>query len=789
MDDTSSKVPKIKVDLDGDETLVFFPSCSGAVKTESNLVTPIPDIDLDVDAEDEEVMPHFLLQQQLKSYFKSRKEMPTPDKDDPSSKPKSKSNEDEELILLRCTMTTRLVLQQEIKAHFNWTHLHKICDQEKNLLLFKKQYCESTTSKTMNTTSDETETIRDSPSKDWKFSSIHGKMETLLQFKNNRPDIEPLTCPLPRIPRHRYNSKFSRIHSKMEKLLQFKNNKPNTKSINHSQPRLSRIRLRDKHTLTLHKQIIANFKCGSRLQGIYGLEKVKSNEPTKVTKDSPPLLSRHNGRPHCNYKYTLIHGTVFPNGNTVLHEILNVGSAPRSLTEKILLLWRGALWKRNKYGDTPLHVATRNAQMTSHRVQILVEACCNVADDLSNIDSASATYGDPPTYAPRCGASLSISSLARPISTLELLQYQNKAGETPLGTACASVASFTVLKLLVAKCPRALNIRNSHGHTPIEAMWISFQKNFLGTSSIVKYLSAHKKYGISHSYGINRSAEGDLEMPEMSQFLQKFWSKFCFCIMKSFEYDHRYHRWKQGKYQKVQSYRSCIVDEARMIEEYSGGDGSDQETYQDHPMLIHAILAHGIKQDLSTLLSIALSCNPDLGMQVDSDGNTPLHTVVSLSSVSLNRITKSNRRSSTFHSQHICTQTRPPITCDNKSIKTLLAKCRRSAAIANDSGRLSLHLALDKYWDADEGIRNGFWRNQRICDIMTANADVLEYFDPVGGSATVTNIDASNNNGNNDGKNSTKYFYPFMVAALYSDVEMTYEMLKRKPMVIFHANM
>ncbi len=381
----------------------------------------------------------------------------------------------------------------------------------------------------------------------------------------------------------------------------------------------------------------------------------------------------------CTHRPFLIQNAVFSNGNTALHEICNIGSAPYALIEKVLNVWEEALTVRNKYGDTPLHITTRNSQKSLNRVKLIVEACLDL-DAKLNKD------GDDDQ------------------SPLSLLEYQNTSGQTPLATACVSIAWFPVLKMLIEKCPKALTIKDCDGHTPVEAMWGSFQKNIIGVTSIRQFLRCIDDKLIKG--GVNT----------MSPLLKRFWDKFCFCVLESYEYGRRLQGLTDDDLQNLLGFRD--------------------------KMLIHAILSEGIHQGLDTLLELALKNYPSLGMHTDQNGNTPLHILA-------------------------C---RERSTKNNHLISILISKCRDSAKVVNNQGRLPLHVAMDSYWNLDSAIDYGVWRSTKIRTIMVANVDALEYFD--------TSCSESN---------EKVFLYPFMIAAWHGDLDTTFEMIKLRPNALFHS--
>jgi len=156
---------------------------------------------------------------------------------------------------------------------------------------------------------------------------------------------------------------------------------------------------------------------------------------------------------------------------TVLHELCSIGSAPFLLVKKVLRVWEGACFEQNKYGDTPLHAATRSSQISSGKIKLLIDCCPDA------------------------------------------LVVKNGSGHSPLATAMISGACFPVIQMLVEKDRSILLMKDDHGHTPTELLWASFQKNIPGSLAIKSYLHGRS---------------------EMRSILQKFWVKFIYCVMESF---------------------------------------------------------------------------------------------------------------------------------------------------------------------------------------------------------------------------------------------------------------
>jgi len=330
---------------------------------------------------------------------------------------------------------------------------------------------------------------------------------------------------------------------------------------------------------------------------------------------------------------------------------------------------------QNKYGDTPLHVATRVSQQSSSKVRFLMQL-------------------EP-----------------------KALEMKNHVGCTPLGVACISGVWLPVLEMMVDEYPDALMMVDDDGNTPIHLLWLHFLKTVPGALAIRRYVS-------DGGYG------DDCEMPHL---LSRFWTKFCYCVMQS-------HRFKNGLLRNRTSEEEdgCDSREDRDSSSNNGDNGNDH-------MLCHAILAQSINanQQVDQLLAIAIINDKNLALQTDGDGNNPLHKLASGS--------------------------------DFKSIKVLVDQCREALSRTNDTGRLPLHIALESHpyyhhcnneekndENAEKAIKK--W-TKKVNYMFKADPDALHLPDLALDSELCG-------------------LYPIMVAATFDDVDMTYEMLIRRPEIV-----
>jgi ankyrin repeat protein len=174
---------------------------------------------------------------------------------------------------------------------------------------------------------------------------------------------------------------------------------------------------------------------------------------------------------YCEHKPSIIKLTRTSGNNTILHEVCNVGSAPIHVIEKILSVCGLATNVQNKYGDTPLHVATRAAQRSSNKVKLLME------------------------FNPSA------------------LLIKNNTGYSPLATAIVSRAFLPVIQMIAEKEPSLLLAEDENNRSPVQLLISSFQKNIPGSLALRSYLKDRL----------------------MRNILRGFWTKLQYLLMRTYE--------------------------------------------------------------------------------------------------------------------------------------------------------------------------------------------------------------------------------------------------------------
>jgi len=306
---------------------------------------------------------------------------------------------------------------------------------------------------------------------------------------------------------------------------------------------------------------------------------------------------------------------------------------------------------------------------------------------------------------------------------------QNKYGDTPLHVSARnSQKSLGRTKLILECHPEALKIRNNAGHTPLDTALVS-----CASFPVIKLLVEKEPTLL-----LMRSDDNGGLTP-----LQLLWSSFQNNLvgalaLKSY-LSGREDRmrsvlekfWRKAKFCTMMSYRLGLDEKDAHTNIITDDDNNDN----DRHLLCHAILAQTSKL-LHQPLKIALMENHELAMQKDLAGNTPLHIVTK--------------------------------TKDYKSIEVILNLCPSSARIKDGDGRLALHIALVGLKDEkDDGVNRNTCTSTRSSKIVTR---VLK-----------TNVDASGCP-DPDPLNDTYGLFPFMIAATYHNLQLTYDMLLERPL-------
>jgi len=221
-------------------------------------------------------------------------------------------------------------------------------------------------------------------------------------------------------------------------------------------------------------------------------------------------------------------------------------------------------------------------------------------------------YGDTPLHITCRNSQRSCFAVSRLIKhSPGALTIQNECGEIPLLVAFKSGSFFPVIEELVQANTATLLIRDEKGRVPAHTLWTSFLKTIPGAMAVRRNMNAN-----------SNSADCC-----MGGLLYRFWEKFKYVLLET----------NRLEYQSI------------------------GRTFNENE-LCHMIIAQNFK-DVHIPLSLALRHNPDLGLQGDSDGNTPLHVEAREG--------------------------------DAKSISLLLRKCVASASVRNNEGRAPLHFAIE----------------------------------------------------------------------------------------------
>lgn len=196
---------------------------------------------------------------------------------------------------------------------------------------------------------------------------------------------------------------------------------------------------------------------------------------------------------------------------------------------------------------------------------------------------------------------------------------RNEYGEIPLLVAIRSGSYFPVIEDLVQTRPSTLSMRNDKGRLPAHTLWTSFLSTIPGAMEVRRNVSADE-----HSESTDFCVGG---------LLKRFWEKFEYVLL-----------------------------ETDRIECQSNGRTFNEKA------LCHMIIAQNFQNGHIPLL-LCLRHDPNLGLQGDSNGDTPLHIEAREG--------------------------------NEQSISILLRKCAASASLKNNEGKIPLHFAAESNvsWD------------------------------------------------------------------------------------------
>ena len=168
-------------------------------------------------------------------------------------------------------------------------------------------------------------------------------------------------------------------------------------------------------------------------------------------------------------------------GWTKLHWLCSMGSTPSSLIDLVALLYRQAItMPDNRYGDTPLHLACRNSQVS-------IRKPINLLNRLKAYQQ----------------------------QNLQQQQQKNKEGESstersssfPLSPSSSSEGNqrvlirnrmLEVIKSLVAADPRFLSVTTFDGIPPVSALYTSYIQTIPGYMAVAHTLKGEDVAGSGH---------------------------------------------------------------------------------------------------------------------------------------------------------------------------------------------------------------------------------------------------------------------------------------------------
>ena len=180
-------------------------------------------------------------------------------------------------------------------------------------------------------------------------------------------------------------------------------------------------------------------------------------------------------------------------GWTKLHWLCSMGSTPSSLIDLVASLYPQAITMAdNRYGDTPLHLACRNAQVTSKKTKYLLKHLKIHQQELgkqnSRLEKEHKTQN-------REG----MESFPSPSSELLAgVLIRNRSGGTALHSACNHNASLEVLEQLVRANPRLPSVTTFDGIHPISALYTSYIQTIPGYMAVARRLKGKEAGDSAH---------------------------------------------------------------------------------------------------------------------------------------------------------------------------------------------------------------------------------------------------------------------------------------------------
>lgn len=176
-------------------------------------------------------------------------------------------------------------------------------------------------------------------------------------------------------------------------------------------------------------------------------------------------------------------------GRTKLHWLCSIGATPTDLIDLVASLYPKAITLPDlRYGDTPLHVQCRNAQVTTRKVICMLEHLKAYeseqerqrrnSDQQKDAESSrSSTSLHFPPQLPRHRRSGTESNA---------ILIRNQFGGTALHSACNHNAYFDVIEALVNSNPNLVRMATFDGIPPIAALYTSYIQTIPGYMAVAK---------------------------------------------------------------------------------------------------------------------------------------------------------------------------------------------------------------------------------------------------------------------------------------------------------------
>lgn len=278
-------------------------------------------------------------------------------------------------------------------------------------------------------------------------------------------------------------------------------------------------------------------------------------------------------------------------GWTKLHWLCSMGSTPASLVDLVASLYPDAITMAdNRYGDTPLHLACRNAQVTAQKTKFLLhhlerhqrkqqESLPESTDGptIINEENDSQDKLDPEAR------SSSSPPLSSPPIVLHGVLLRNRFGGTALHSACNHNALLEVLMDLVRANPRLPSVTTFDGIHPVSALYTSYIQTITGHMAVARRLKGEEVTGSSH--------------------FQRFWAKVVFLST------------------------AAVVVQNPPVPPVTDPTTTNRVHTPDRSRLV----LHGLLRTSSMLVNfykLALKHDPDLARVGDENGNYALHLLV-----------------------------------------------------------------------------------------------------------------------------------------------------------------